>query len=518
MSSVHPTQRDWRDNERGGIAVMVGIFALLMATTTWALLAAVQRHSVDRHLHHVADSLALAGAAMVLEQGVEGDVVRNWDSLVATVGRPNASGQPFTARARVIYVKDEKRERRLVEVTVESDLDSVLGRRHYRIVSYAYVSERLYTDEWPVLVLVLDASNSMGATRYDSKFNKKTSLWKKLQNVVDAFLNLQMPVRTGVVAFNDDVAATVAPAASKVTFYEGATEKVPASMSDADICVKDTTADPSAAGAQQAGGAAPAASGKGKSKTAMRELRSLTCASNRQAIRSALRWLKVFFMPFDKRKGSTNIKAGLDGAREMLAAPAFFEASKRAVTVSDGEPSAGGSMWWWVPFLGKPTDKEAAFTAGKKLRETKKNGVGLFSIETAARHEGKSKFLIELSGPPLVAGEPDTGNPSCGDEQKVQYPFYMRVAQMDDVDTILIQLAKAICSYGPLKMSEGDPIAVYLETPQGDTKLKEGTDYELCSGWVQLSKERCRTLGQNSDQHLVIRWGRPRLTSGPDGP
>ncbi|MBW2736287.1 MAG: VWA domain-containing protein [Deltaproteobacteria bacterium] len=529
MVACKPTprpERHERDNEHGGIAVMVGLFALIFASVTWAMLAAAQRHMVGRQLHNVADSLALAGAAMVLEQGANGDQVKNWNLLVARVGKPNAPRQDFTARARVLRVKDKKKERRLVEVTVEADHRSTLGSLHFRVVSYGYVNERLYSDEWPVLVLVLDATGSMKKQGGQGK-RGKVDLWKRLKEVIRQFLGLGLPARVGLVAFNQYVASWVSPGSARGgshvahfpkppkgmlwgTKYHDCRQVVSSADSDQELCDEAAKGKTSQALGPSVPSPKKKARGQGNKPKAERELReTISCRTHSQALLTALKYIEP--------NNATNLKLPLEKAAELLRQRPYVQASKRAVIVSDGVATDGGSVFSWVPFFGGASDQEVAITAAKALRRLKAEGAALFAIETA-RYKRKTEFLIKLAGPPLIAGEPDPGNPSCGTGLEVEHPFYKQLLSMSDVSASLLRLSQALCTFGPLKVQDGDPVAVYLTTPQQDKKLEQGKDYDLCAGWVQLTTDTCRKIGTQKDHELVIRWGRPRLTSGPDGP
>lgn len=499
------TSRPWRDDERGGIAVMVGLFALIFASVTWAVLAAAQRHTVGRQLYNVADSLALAGAAMVLEQGAEGDTVRNWDQLVAMVGKPNAPGQAFSASARVMPDKDATRERRLVEVTVEADHDSSLGTQHYKIVSYAYVFEKLeQEDERRAVVLVLDASGSMARGRGQSARNKK-DLWGMLQEVVTEFVALHLPVRTGMLVFNSDLQLHVLPHRKYICFDDEDLLVVPGRK----ICdVEQLTKDQQKDHWRRWCGASERPDDPKKIDTD----NPVTCEHSLKAIEAAMGQVKP--------KGGTNLKEALELAQDLLARSGAPKHT--AALITDGNPTRGG-------ILGFLFNERAARIAATNLR---KAGSDLHAIETRARKTSSSSdFLQEIAGPGAGReGAPDDEVgpfrtdvcPGKGGEQSEASEgdngFYHAVSRMDEVGEVLDGLVNAVCAYGPLNLRQGEPVGVYLLLGAEEKKLELCKDYHLRGGLLMLNKQACQDLGKGAGNRLMIRWGRPRLTSGPGGP
>jgi hypothetical protein len=170
----------------------------------------IGRQSVSRReLQSAADAAALAAAYNVQQNGLP---------FQSTVVMPFASRNTRLSLTPTFTVLPRPTENRtLVQVVLVGMFDSEQSwfDRYFTIpvTAYAQVNETVFGEHWPALSIVLDASESMNAPILGSATQ---SAYQVLRQVITSYAGNTLPVRNGLVVFNDTVVAEAAPPTNKV--------------------------------------------------------------------------------------------------------------------------------------------------------------------------------------------------------------------------------------------------------------------------------------------------------------
>ncbi len=502
-----------RDDRAGSVSVMVAMLSLVLTLFMFVVLHAGKLLIARQEARNTADAVALAGAAVLRGRGEQGGQVELGE--LEALLREGNSKLGFSVQLDVLRDDDQDGAvvRTVVEAAYRTPWAGWFGGKalKIRVVSHAAVGEWGYPRDgdgrvlWPAMVVVLDASGSMGASlnpgagyggygysytpepgarcnpsrprtcgddnRYCDpaarkcaicpidKFNcdgvsacestepcAPRTLYQLLTRLVEAYAVEPFPVRTGVVIFNDKVVKTVGPPRGN--------------------------------------------------------------RSNGDAVSDALRGVTP--------TGSTNIKTALRHAGAMVGS-----AADSVVMVTDGQPTAGGSMWGFLPWVDSHSDK--ARQAASEVRQGRDGGppAHLFCVETQPREDRQSKFLKEIAGGPGTSGN----DPN----------FYYPVRMIDDIAAFLRAMARRACAFGPLpgtpEQDFEETAAAFLRDAAGDedrlTRLSQGAvettssdaawAYAKTNGghYVQLSRRTCHRVAREQGTAVVARFGGLRLAPPP---
>ncbi len=203
---------------------MVPVFVLWLTVLLGFAIAALVlgRKSFERReLQSAADAFALAAAYAVEQRGLQGLSLavgdRNWAlALAARNSRMNLT----PASAEVVIERHPTEHRVVVKVRLATKFDS--GQKWFPnpmievwATSQAQVNEQEYGELWPAIDFLLDGSESMGWPIPGSNETKPAS--QVLVELIKEYASYTLPVRNGVVVFENDIApGSVAPPQQKV--------------------------------------------------------------------------------------------------------------------------------------------------------------------------------------------------------------------------------------------------------------------------------------------------------------
>jgi len=203
-----------RCGEGGGIVLLVAFLLPLLVGLALAVVVIGQHAYHARKLQNAADALALAAAYSLEERGLPYRAAQDAVPL-ATANSELAVQSTFPAPV-------VQAARSLVEVPVELRASFDFGvatplmNRVFplRARARAQISTAVFGEIWPVVVAVLDASESM---RYPILAANGHSAFQVMQAVLTTYAALTLPVRNGLVVFSDGVTHQAAPPASNTS-------------------------------------------------------------------------------------------------------------------------------------------------------------------------------------------------------------------------------------------------------------------------------------------------------------
>lgn len=203
-----------RRHEQGGIALVTALLLTVLVGVAVAILIFGQLAFHRRKLQSAADALALASAYSLEERGEPLQAARD------AVGFADRNSQ-LAVRTEFLAPR-ERRAQRLADVgvrvnaTFDFGVGTALLGRLFPLVATAraQISTAVFGAVWPMVVVVLDASQSMS---YPILASNGRSAFQVMQDVLTAYAALTLPVRNGLVIFNDAVTRDAAPPATNVS-------------------------------------------------------------------------------------------------------------------------------------------------------------------------------------------------------------------------------------------------------------------------------------------------------------
>lgn len=202
-------------HEQGGIALVTALLLTVLVGVAVAIVIFGQLAFHRRKLQSAADALALASAYSLEERGEPLRAARD------AVGFADRNSQ-LAVRTEFLAPR-ERRAQRLADVgvrvnaTFDFGVGTALLGRLFPLVATAraQISTAEFGAVWPMVVVVLDASQSMS---YPILASNGRSAFQVMQDVLTAYAALTLPVRNGLVIFNDIVIpGDTAPPATNVS-------------------------------------------------------------------------------------------------------------------------------------------------------------------------------------------------------------------------------------------------------------------------------------------------------------
>jgi Flp pilus assembly protein TadG len=206
--------RALRCGEAGGIVLLVAFLLPVLVGLALAVVVIGQHAYHARKLQNAADALALAAAYSLEEHGLP--------YRGATDALPLATANSELVVQSTFPAPVVQAARTLVEVPVQLRASFDFGVATplmdrvfpLRARARAQISTAVFGDVWPVVVMVLDASDSM---KYPILAANGRSAFQVMQSVLTEYSALTLPVRNGLVVFNDAVTQNAAPPASNTS-------------------------------------------------------------------------------------------------------------------------------------------------------------------------------------------------------------------------------------------------------------------------------------------------------------
>jgi hypothetical protein len=192
--------------ESGSVALTFALSMMVLGGFVVATLVIGRQVLERRELQSAADALALGGAFSVEQLGIPLQT-----GVVLPIG-PRNTRLPLTAKLEVV-LRPAPERRVMVRVTANATLDTQqtwFSKRflQMQVISHAQVNEQIYGEIWPAVTILIDGSKGMGDALLGS-LNK--SAFSVLAQLVSDYVGRRLPVRNGVVIFNDGVAAAIDP-------------------------------------------------------------------------------------------------------------------------------------------------------------------------------------------------------------------------------------------------------------------------------------------------------------------
>ena len=216
MSTRAPTPRRYCSRaplgvsgESGAVAIMVGlVMTVVLLATTVIMLVVGQLARTGREMQSAADAVALAAAYSLQQHGLpyRPDLAVPLAPRNVTLGVAPRVFSP-------VHRPDENRSIVGVELTGLFDSEQaffgpLLRLWTVRKRAYAQVWEDVFGDRWPALTLIVDGSDFMNQP---SLGNPSLRAWDVLRQVIDNYATQTLPVRNGLVVFNDNAVVNLAP-------------------------------------------------------------------------------------------------------------------------------------------------------------------------------------------------------------------------------------------------------------------------------------------------------------------
>lgn len=193
--------------------------------------------------------------------------------------------------------------------------------------------------------------------------------------------------------------------------------------------------------------------------------------------------------------GSTNTAAGLNAARNVLAAAP--DTGRYVLLVSDGEPCCDSNSF------------SAARAAGTSIFNA---GMTTFTLEI--RRSGSSaaldQFMTDVAGTPTERGDRD--------HHFVATDAATLISQFQDI------VASIVCKVGPMSPAPSDPSSLHVYLTQGGSeravpptldltadRTLERFRYEPADQTVRLTAAACDAV-LDAGADIVVRYDRPALT------
>ena len=175
-----------------------------------------------REVQSAADAMALAAAHSLEQLGLDGNS-QLYNEQVSRILAPRnarlAVDATFNVKLTAERRPQEPEHRAFVRVDVAVTFDSRQSWPGYwrmlpiHATAYAQVNENVFGDKWPAMVMAIDASKSMSFPILGSA---TTPAFTIVQQAVIAYVSNTLPVRNGVVIFNDAVVRHEPPPAGNV--------------------------------------------------------------------------------------------------------------------------------------------------------------------------------------------------------------------------------------------------------------------------------------------------------------
>ena len=238
MIGMAGPQRDARENndqrsgEDGSIILAAALcMFLIMGMTLMAMIIGRQSYT-RREMQTAVDGLALMGAHNLQQNGFPYSLSKAtyYAKKAYKSGGKNAQVLSALVIPQAFEYKGSPRNYRMVHATLKGRMttwQNWLPTKYLEMTvsSYAQVNEQWFGDKWPVIVFVLDASDSMTYPLLGST----AKAWTVLKNLVLAYAKNTFPARNGLVTFNDKWVKSVFPSKtsannlSAITFALNAT-------------------------------------------------------------------------------------------------------------------------------------------------------------------------------------------------------------------------------------------------------------------------------------------------------
>ncbi len=196
------------NTESGSVILMVALTTTITLGIVIAGLVIGRLSFNRRELQNAADALALAGAFNLQQNGLPFQASTPLPYLPDNTRLP---GAPFFT---VIHRPTENRAIVQVDINGIFDSEQTWFQRTFNVQvrSFAQVNEMVFGESWPALTIVIDASESMQLPILASNGQ---SAFQVLRNVVLAYASNTLPVRNGVVVFNNNVVSQAPPPVGK---------------------------------------------------------------------------------------------------------------------------------------------------------------------------------------------------------------------------------------------------------------------------------------------------------------
>jgi len=203
------SEQSTTDNRQSGaIALTVSLSMAIVLSMVIAAVVLGRKSVSRRELQSAADALALAAAYSVQQNGLP---LRD---IPARPFGPRNSVLPQTIAFKVLE-RPEAEHRIMVRVNLVGQLDSQQAwfQRLFQIPveSHAQVNQQIFATSWPSFVVVLDASQDMGQPIVGGT----ATAYEVLKLVITQYAAYRLPVRNGLVIFNNTVVQAVPPPLQK---------------------------------------------------------------------------------------------------------------------------------------------------------------------------------------------------------------------------------------------------------------------------------------------------------------
>jgi Mg-chelatase subunit ChlD len=451
-----------RSNETGAVALTVALALTLLVSLCFLLLHYGMLRTVRRELQNAADSIALAGAISVRDHGLAAGGQLDLGGLPGVVGS-QVTRVPFQTTLEVRPYEPQGRV--VVEARLTAEYQSPFNPFSsspllFTVSSFSEVHQTSFGDRWPVTVVLLDASGSMGE-KLDE--DPSVTLFQALASLVDAYATNPFPVRTGVLVFNSDIVARVEPP--------------PSDQANAEA-IRAALASVRPRGSTDLRKAFDTAAEMLAPFTDVKQRSAVLISDGKPTAGGRWHWPSWDDLwPFDSPK-----ETAMEAVRRLHA----VEPSGASVFTIETRPKI--SLPWWIPgplhglLGGEPGTSFMIEVSGGPY----KNNDPAFYAQVTGLTDVQG-FLAAMSYHVCRFG-PLEQMPGAGGEQPDPISVHLRAG---DSERPLLEVEN----------STSDP-----HTPS--YAVREG----IGSTWVVLSMGACYELGRDASARVVIRWGQPRLT------
>ncbi len=192
--------------QSGSVALTFTLSMFVLGGFVVATLVIGRQVLERRELQSAADALVIGAAYSVEQRGLP------LQTGIVLPNGPRNTRLHHTTKFEVLHRPAGER-RIVVRVTASATLDSQqtwFSKRflQMQVVSHAQVNEVIYGDVWPAVSIAIDGSEGMKSVMIGSQTKSAFSV---LAQLVSDYVQRRLPVRNGVVVFNETVVKAVDP-------------------------------------------------------------------------------------------------------------------------------------------------------------------------------------------------------------------------------------------------------------------------------------------------------------------
>ncbi len=514
MSRVEQRGR-WR-NESGSVTLIFALSVTVVAGMVVAGIVLGQSSIHKREMQNATDAAALVAAYHMQQRGRPASAGQFSTTTLPSAITRNTSLGPTpifniidrwedTSHKIGVYPSGEDRfENRVV---IQVDLTGTWNSQQtwfnqlfaIHVTSYAQVNQQEFGIDWPALVVVLDASKSMGE---DILGVMGQSAYGILRRAFRRYVGLEAGIPLG----GGPPTVNTLPIRNGIVVYRNVQ---PANWVDAPPPVDQRNA-----------------AGVGSVFAAVLE----PCVDHKPC-------------PLKTDPG-TNTSRALNTAADLLVGQ---NTGRNVLFITDGEPTLSGAGCNSVSDPCAATDHfAAARTAATGVRNTARAALFVVEIRRKAYSPANTALLRQM------AGQPGTG----GNDPEMLFQVQSELG----IQTFMLGLSRSICSFGPLDPGPGAPadalrlragspvlnnpaiqvadprqqrVFAYILEPNGVTerRLRMVPNRDTVNdpsvfafqylldpsgdAWVVLNLPACNYLGMDPERTVVVRWDDAQLTGRP---